>query len=31
MLIGAVAVDLDLNRIPIDLLREAKDLLYLKE
>jgi hypothetical protein len=31
MLIGAVTVDSDLNRIPKDLLREAKDLLYLKE
>jgi hypothetical protein len=31
MLIGVVAVDLDLNRMLEDLLREAKDLLYLKE
>jgi hypothetical protein len=31
MSIGAVAADLDLNRMPEDLLREAKDLLYLKE
>jgi hypothetical protein len=31
MSIGAVAIDLDLNRILEDLLREAKDLLYLKE
>jgi hypothetical protein len=31
MSIGAVAVDLDLNRMLEDLLYEAKDLLYLKE
>jgi hypothetical protein len=31
MLMGAVAADSDLNRMPEDLLREAKDLLHLKE